>query len=83
LVQLATRAKRKVVEVIKSSQLEISGLHTQVALNILPFKSYDVLLGMDWLVAHKEKLNCYEKNLECEYEEENARVLQGNGTPCM
>jgi hypothetical protein len=30
---------------------------------------YDVLLGMDWL-AIKEKLNCYEKILECEDEKE-------------
>ena len=32
---------------------------------------------MDWLVAHKEKLNCYEKTLECEDEEGNEKLLQG------
>ena len=32
---------------------------------------------MDWLVSHKERLNCYEKVLECEDEEENSRILQG------
>jgi hypothetical protein len=36
-----------------------------------------VLLGMDWLDSHKSKLNCYEKVLECEDEEGNARILQG------
>jgi hypothetical protein len=34
-----------------------------VDLNVLPLGSYDVLLGMDWLDALKEKLNYYEKNL--------------------
>jgi hypothetical protein len=40
-----------------------------------------MLLGMDWLVSHKEKLNCYEKTLECEDEEGNARILQGIQKP--
>jgi hypothetical protein len=51
------------------------------ALNILPLGSYDVLLGMDWLASHKEKLNCYEKILECEDEKGNARILQGIQKP--
>jgi hypothetical protein len=80
LVQLATWTKRKVAEVIEDCPFEMSGLHTQETLNILPLGSYDVLLGMDWL-AHKEKLNCYEKTLECEDEEGNARVLQGIQKP--
>jgi hypothetical protein len=77
LVQLATWTKRKVAEVIEACPFEMSGLHTQATLNILPLGSYDVLLGMDWLVVHKEKLNCYDKTLECEDEEGNMRVLQG------
>jgi hypothetical protein len=46
----------------------MSGLHTQEALNILPLGSYEVLLGMDWLVVHKEKFNFYDETLECEDE---------------
>jgi hypothetical protein len=76
LVQLATKTKRKVGEVIEKCPFEMSGLHTQETLNILPLGSYDVLLGMDWLAVHKEKMNYYEKTLECEDEEGNARVLQ-------
>jgi hypothetical protein len=49
LVQLATRTKRKVVEVIEACPIEMNGLQTQATLNILPLGSYDVLLGMDWL----------------------------------
>jgi hypothetical protein len=36
-----------------------------------------MLLGMDWLASHKEKLNCYEKIIECEDEKGNTRILQG------
>jgi hypothetical protein len=64
LVQLSTRTKRKVVELIEACPIEVNGLQTQATLNILPLGSYDVLLGMDWIASHKAKLNCYEKVLE-------------------
>jgi hypothetical protein len=54
LVQLAIGTKRKVAEVIEDCPFEMSGLHTQATLNILPLGSYDVLLGMDWLVFTKK-----------------------------
>jgi len=47
LVQLATRTKRKVAEVIENHTFEMSGLNNQEYLNILPLGSYDVLIGMD------------------------------------
>ena len=53
LVQLATRAKRKVSEVVERCPLVMDGLVTCVDLNVLPLGSYDVLIGMDWLEAHK------------------------------
>jgi hypothetical protein len=77
LVQLATGTKRKVDEVVEACPIKMDGLQTQEVLNILPLGSYDVLLGMDWLFSHKEKLNCYEKILECRDEKSNARILQG------
>jgi len=68
---------RKLVKIIEVCPIEMNGLQTQTALNILPLCSYDVLLGMDWVASHKEKLNFYEKVLECEDNEGNARILQG------
>jgi hypothetical protein len=50
LVQLATGTKRKVTEVLPACQFILSGLSTQETLNILPLGSYDMLIGMDWLV---------------------------------
>jgi hypothetical protein len=50
-------------------------------LNILPLGSYDMLIGMDWLVSHKEKLDCFNKNLDCEDDEGNKRMLQGIQKP--
>jgi hypothetical protein len=50
-------------------------------LNLLPLGSYDMLLGMDWLATHKEKLKFYAKNLESKDEEGNIRILQGIQKP--
>ena len=61
LVQLATGTKRKASEVIEKCPLVMNGLVTYVYLNVLPLGSYDVLIGMDWLEAHRVKLDCYNK----------------------
>ena len=50
---------------------------TCVDLNVLPLGSYDVLIGMDWLEAHRVKLDCYNKNFECMNEEGNLVVVKG------
>jgi hypothetical protein len=81
LVQLATEIKSKVAEVIEACRIRIKGFHTQAYLNFLPLGSYDMLLGMDWLAACKEKLNSYEKTIECENEEGNMIILQGIRKP--
>jgi hypothetical protein len=49
LVQLATRAKRKINEMVKSCPIDMNGLSTRAYLNIIPLGSYDYLIGMDWL----------------------------------
>jgi hypothetical protein len=77
LVQLATGTKRKLVEVIPACQFIMDGFPTQATLNILPLGSYDLLIGMDWLVAYKTKLDCYHKTLECVKEEGRKITLQG------
>ena len=77
LVQLATATKRKVSEVVEKCPLVMNGLITCVDLNVLPLGSYDVLIGMDWLEAHRAKLDYYNKTFECTYEEGNLVVVKG------
>jgi hypothetical protein len=52
--KLSTGTKRKVVDFIKAIHLR---LDCRSRWNILSIGSYDVLLGMDWLASHKEKIN--------------------------
>ena len=44
---------------VEKCPLVMDGLVTYVNLNILPLGSYDVLIGMDWLEAHRVSLDCY------------------------
>jgi hypothetical protein len=81
MVQLATGTKRKVIKVIPTFQLVMSGFPTQENLNILPLESYDLLIGMDWLDAHKSKLDYHNKTLECENQEGRKVTLQGIQNP--
>ena len=74
VVQLATGTKRKVCEVVEKCPLVMNGLITCVDLNVLPLGSYDVLIGMDWLEAHRVKLYCYNKTFECMNEEGNQQL---------
>ena len=69
LVQLATGTKRKVSEVVEKCPSVMNGLVTCVDMNILPLGLYDALIGMDWLEAHRVKLDYYNKTFECINEE--------------
>ena len=55
----------------------MNGLVTSVDLNVLPLGSYDVLIGMDWLEAHRVNLDCYNNNFECMDEDRNPLVVKG------
>ena len=46
-------------------------------MNVLPLGSYDVLIGMDWLEKHREKLYYYNKTFECLDDEVNLRAVKG------
>ena len=65
LVQLATGTKRKVSEVVERCPFVMDGLVTYANLNVLSLGSYDILIGMDWLEAHRVKLDYSKKTFEC------------------
>ena len=54
----------------------MSGLVTCVDLNVLLLGSYDVLIAMDWLEAHRVNIDCYNNTFECMDEEGNLRVVK-------
>jgi hypothetical protein len=49
-----------------------------VVVNIIPFVSYDCLIGMDWLEKHHVVLDCYNKAITCldeDGQQENIQVI--------
>ena len=52
LVQLATRTKRIINELVKQFPVNMNGTNTKEYLNIIPLGPYDYLIGMDWLENH-------------------------------
>jgi hypothetical protein len=70
LVQLATGTKRRIHDMVKSCSISINGVNTSTDMNIIPFRFYDVLIGMDWLDKHHVVLDCHNKTFTC---------LNGNG----
>jgi hypothetical protein len=75
-VQLATGARRKVNEMVKSCLIDMNGLNTRADLNILPLGSYECLNGMDWLDPHHVLLECHKKTFTCLDEEGIKRKVQ-------
>jgi hypothetical protein len=77
LIQLATWAKRKVIDFIPECEINIDSQSTKLNLNILPLGSYDIIIEMDWLKKHKVILNCYEKSLSYIDKNNTVRTIQG------
>jgi hypothetical protein len=75
LVKMATGAKRKVNEMVKSCLMDMDGLNTREYFNILPLGSYDCLIGMDWMDQHHTILDCHNKEFTCLDEEGSLRKV--------
>ena len=52
-------------------------LVTYEYLNVLPPGSPDILIGMDWLEAHRTNIDCYNKTFACLDEEGDPGVVKG------
>ena len=55
----------------------MNGMSTCIDMNVIPLGSYDFLIGMDQMEAHRVKLECYNKTFECTDEEGNPVVVKG------
>ena len=57
--------------------------YNQCGLNVLPFGSYDVLIGMDWLEEHWSLVNCKDKTINYLRKEGIRQELQGIRRPMV
>ena len=65
LVQLATGIRHNVTSLVRNCKLMMNDFCTHVNVDILPLRSYDLLIGMDWLDEHKVVLNSFDKRFTC------------------
>ena len=77
LVQLSTSTKRKVSSLVKNFKLMMNDFITHANLNILPWGSYDLLIGMDWLEKQKLMLNYFNKTFTCMNDNGNIVKVKG------
>lgn len=64
-VEMVSGAKIFVESLVKECVVDFIPFTTTSDLCILPLGSYGVILGMDWLSAHKAKVDYYHKIISC------------------
>ncbi|GAV63768.1 RVP_2 domain-containing protein [Cephalotus follicularis] len=50
--------------VYRSCNMSIAGISLYADLIVLPIRDFDVILGMDWLSAHRARMDCYDKTVD-------------------
>ena len=60
--------------ICRGCELEISGTLLTVALRIMDMSEFDVILGMDWLIAYKVVINCERRRVTA-YTQDGTHVL--------
>lgn len=75
LVQLEIGTKIKVTKFVKACSLDLNGYLNKAYKNIQPLKTYNVLIGMDWLEIHKIGLDYFNKKLRCTYGTEKLKIV--------
>jgi hypothetical protein len=81
LVQLATETKRRTHDMVRGCSINLNGMNTSTALNIIPLGSYDVLIGMDWLDKHHVVLDFHNKTFTCLYGDGKQSTVKGVPRP--
>ena len=59
-------------------ELEISGTLLTVDLRILDMSKFDVILGMDWLIAYRIVIDCEHRRVTASTQDGTRMVFQGD-----
>lgn len=78
---MARGTKKIIHHWVRCCAFELNGMSTSSCLNVLPFRSYDMLLGMDWFYIPKTKVVCYESDIEFSDYDGEKGILQGKKKP--
>ena len=73
---LWTRARLGMIG--RGCELEISGTLLTVDLRIIDMSKFDVILGMDWLMAYRIVINCERRRVTAYMQDSARMVFQGD-----
>ena len=68
---LGTRVR--IDHICRDCELEISGILLMVDLRVVDISDFDVILGMDWLMAHRVVIDCDSRRITA-YTQDGIRV---------
>ena len=63
----------RVDQICRDCELEISGILLTVDLRVMNISEFDVILGMDWLTAHRVIIDCDRRRITA-YTQDGIRV---------
>ena len=73
---LGIRARIRMI--CRGYELEISGILLIVDLRVMDMSEFDVILGMDWLIAYKVVINCERRRVTAYTQDSACIVFQGD-----
>ena len=66
--------------ICRGCELEISGTLLTVDLKIMDMSEFDVILGMDWLIAYRVIFDCERRRITAYTQDGTPVVFQGGQT---
>nr|GEW76987.1 hypothetical protein [Tanacetum cinerariifolium] len=81
VTEVADGKKVKVDRVIRNCKLELGTFMFTIDLIPLGHRSFDLIVGMDWLSEHKAEIVCHEKVVRIPLESGEILIVQGKHTP--
>ena len=70
--------KARIDRICQGCELEISGILFTVDLQVMDMSEFEVILGMDWLTAHRVVIDCDRMRVTAYTSDGNCVVFQGN-----
>ncbi|GAV89798.1 RVP_2 domain-containing protein [Cephalotus follicularis] len=66
IFDVSTRTRTSVYtdSIYRSCEMSMAGIPLYADLIVLPIHDFDVILGMDWLSAHRVRMDCYNKTVD-------------------
>ena len=70
--------RARIAMICRGCELEISGTLLTVDLRIMDMSEFDVILGMDWLIAYRVVINCECRRVTAYTQDGTRVVFQGD-----